>query len=134
MLRTIDSINRKLFSYKIVRYGLIGGISTLIHFSIAFIYIYFINNSVLQSNTIGFFIAYIFSYLTQSKYVFLHKIHIAKAIKYFVVQFGVLLLSILVSNIFNEYNSYIKTIIVVIILPLITFVIHKFWTFKINKG
>ena len=41
---------KRLFQYKIVRYALVGGISTLIHISVAILYIYFINHSVLQSN------------------------------------------------------------------------------------
>ena len=129
MIQSGGSIIQKLFTYKIVRYGVVGGFSTFIHFLFAFLYIYSINSSVFQSNIVGFLIAYIFSYLMQSKFVFEHKVNIEKAVKYFIVQFGALLMAIAMSNLF-EYNSYIKTVIVVVLLPLITFVIHKFWTFK----
>ncbi len=121
---------QKLFTHKLVRYGLLGGISTLIHFTIASLYIYFIDSSVFQSNVVGFLVAYVFSYLMQSKYVFEHTVNIEKAIKYFMVQFGALLLAIIVSTLFDSYNSYIRTAIVVVLLPLITFLTHKFWTFK----
>jgi len=128
------NIIAKIFTYKIIRYGVVGVISTFIHFLVAFSYIYFMNSSVLQSNMIGFLIAYIFSYLMQSKHVFNHKINIERAIKYFIVQLSSLLLSIGFSTIFYTYNSYIKTIIVVGLLPLFTFTIHKLWTFKASKS
>ncbi len=130
MINTLAAKTKYLFSYKIVRYALVGGTATLIHILVASLYIYFINNSVLQSNIIGFLVAYVFSYLVQSKLVFEHAVSIQKAIKYFIVQFGALLLAIFSSEIFDSYNSYLRTLIVAVLLPLITFVMHKFWTFK----
>ncbi len=120
-----------IFSHKIVRYGFIGGISTLIHISIASLFIYFISNSLFLSNITGFVVAYIFSYTIQSKFVFENQISLEKAIKYFLVQIGALIIAILLSDILNEFNSYIKSIIVAFLLPLVTFFIHKFWTFKV---
>jgi len=119
-----------IFSHKIVRYGLIGGISTLIHISIASLYIFFIYDSLFQSNIMGFLVAYIFSYTIQSKFVFEREISRDRAIKYFLVQVGALVVAILLSDILDGFNSYIKSIIVALLLPLITFFIHKFWTFK----
>ena len=130
---SIVDLIKKIFSYKIFKYAFVGGISTLIHMSIAMLYIYYVNNSVFQSNVSGFLFAYVFSYLVQSKLVFEHKVSVKKATKYFIVQFGALLLAIVFSNLFQSYNSYIRTIIVIILLPLITFIIHKFWTFKAER-
>ena len=121
-----------IFSHKIVRYGFIGGISTLIHISTASLFIYFISNSLFLSNITGFLVAYIFSYTIQSKFVFENKISLEKAIKYFLVQIGALIIAILLSDILNEFNSYIKSIIVAFLLPLVTFFIHKFWTFRVS--
>ncbi|SFV62767.1 hypothetical protein MNB_SV-9-1287 [hydrothermal vent metagenome] len=123
-----------IFSHKIVRYGFIGGISTLIHISIASLFIYFVSNSLFLSNITGFLVAYIFSYTIQSKFVFENKISLEKAIKYFLVQIGALIIAILLSDILNEFNSYIKSIIVAFLLPLVTFFIHKFWTFRDLKA
>ena len=121
---------KKLLSYKLIRYALVGGVSTFIHIFIASMYIYFVSDSVFQSNVTGFLFAYIFSYTVQSKLVFEHEVNIEKAVKYFIVQFAALLLAIVMSNLFDSYNSYIRTVIVVVLLPLITFTAHKFWTFK----
>lgn len=119
-----------LFAHKLVRYAFIGGFSTLIHIVIASLYIYFIDRSLFQSNIVGFSVAYFFSYTIQSKFVFEEKLSTGKAFKYFLVQIGALLISILLTDTMNEYNSYIKTIAVALLLPLVTFFIHKFWTFK----
>lgn len=127
--KTVDH-TKKLFSFKIMRYAIVGGISTLIHIGVASLYIYSINNSVFQSNIVGFLVAYVFSYLMQSIHVFEHQISWHKALRYFIVQFGSLLTSIMLSGFLTEYNSYIRTLFVVILMPLVTFVIHKIWTFK----
>ncbi len=119
-----------LFAHKLVRYALIGGISTLIHIVMASLYIFFINHSLFQSNIAGFLVAYLFSYTIQSKFVFEEEFSTGRAFKYFLVQIGALLIAILLTDKINEYNSYIKTIVVALLLPLITFFIHKFWTFK----
>lgn len=116
-------------SMRIVKYGFVGIISTFIHLGIAWVYIYFINDSVFQSNIIGFLIAYLFSYTVQSIYVFEHKISLIKAVKFFVVQLSALLLAIFISY-FIDRSSYLETIFIIIVMPLITFIIHKIWTFN----
>lgn len=121
---------KSLLNFKIVRYGIIGGISTLIHLGITALYLYYVNSSLMESNIVGFMVAYIFSYIMQSAHVFGDAISWIKAFKYFIVQFGSLLSSILISDMTGDYNPYIKTLLVVILMPLITFIIHKFWTFK----
>ncbi len=121
---------RSLFQLKIVRYGVIGAVSTAVHVSVAFLYIYFLHDSLFIANTVGFFTAYWFSYTVQSKYVFEHALSFAKAFKYLVVQFSSLLIAMGISYYVPLENSYLQTIIVVVILPVITFVVHKLWTFK----
>ena len=119
----------KIFGYKIIRYAVIGGISTCIHFSISYVFLYFVTPSLYLANIVAFLIAYLFSYTMQSRFVFKHSMNIQKASKYFFVQLMVLFLSLIFSSLFS-YNSYIKTVIVIICMPLITFLIHTFWTFK----
>ena len=53
-----------------------------------------------------------------------------KAIKYFVVQFSALVVAIFSSELLSAYNSYLKTFVIALLLPLITFIIHKLWTFR----
>lgn len=128
---------RKYLRHKAVRYGLVGGTSTLIHIIAAYSYLYMVNNSVVISNVVGFFSAFSFSYIVQSKFVFKHTISRIKALKYFIVQFVSLLIAISISNYVPLQDSYLKVIAVIIILPLITYLIHSIWTFsepKIKQG
>ncbi|WP_462270882.1 GtrA family protein [Desulfobacter sp.] len=118
---------------RLVNYFLIGGVSTLIHFLIASLCIYMIHDSLLISNVTGFLIAYAHSYIMQSKVVFNHEISRIKAVKYFIVQFGALIVSIYVSDLLSEFNNYIKTVVIIIIMPLLTYTVHSFWTFKKNR-
>ena len=118
---------------QIVKYGFVGVLSTFIHISIAFLYIYFIHKNVFIANILGFFLAFIFSYTVQSLFVFKHTLETKKLIKYFFVQFGALLLALYASHFLVVENLYIQTILVSILLPLVTFIIHKFWTFKNKK-
>lgn len=119
-----------LLENNLFRYIIIGGFSTFIHISVAFLFIKFIQNSIFLSNLSGFLVAFFFSYLMQSTFVFNHKINIKKASKYFVVQLLSLVISISIIQLIDFQNSYIKTILIVIILPFITYLAHKFWTFS----
>lgn len=115
---------------QLVKYGAVGVISTLIHIAIASLYIYLINKNIYIANALGFTIAFAFSYTVQSLYVFKHALDPVKLLKYFTVQFGALVLALESSNFLALENLYIQTLIISILLPLITFVIHKIWTFK----
>ncbi len=120
----------KQLNHKIVRYGIVGGFSTLIHIVAAYVYIYIVSDSIFISNIVGFLSAFSFSYLLQSKLVFKHAISYMKAFKYFIVQFFSLLIAIFISNYAPLENSYLKVILVVILLPLITYLVHNIWTFS----
>jgi len=117
---------RKLASMRIVRYGVIGGISTLIHFLVAAAFLRYVSESLLWANVAGFLVAY----TMQSLHVFGHALSVGKALRYFIVQFASLLASVYISDwLAQNFNVYVKTIFVIVLMPLITYVIHTFWTF-----
>lgn len=115
---------------KLLRYFFVGGLSTAIHILVASLYLQFINPSIFYSNIWGFLMAYVFSYFMQSKIVFKSSITKGKAMKYFVVQFCALMLSISASNYIHINNNYIQTVIVALTLALVSFLAHSLWTFK----
>jgi putative flippase GtrA len=123
-------MNIKSHIVQLAKYGFFGVIATLVHLFTAWAIIYFFAASVFVSNTLAFFTAFIFSYIFQTLYVFNTSFHPKKFIKFFLVQYGTFLFSYLLSGIFPIQNSYLHTLLIVAIMPLITFVIHKFWTFK----
>ena len=134
---------------RLIRYCIVGVLSTAVHVSMAFLFIYFVKPSLFFSNLFGFgwaslfFVnpalffsnlfgfgwAYLFSYFFQSKFVFESNISFMKALKYFLVQFLSLVLAVGCSNAATEFNVYLKILLTAVILPLITFVVHKIWTF-----
>ena len=115
---------------QLIKYGLVGGVSTFIHIAIASLYIYLVHENVYIANALGFTLAFAFSYTVQSLYVFKHSLDSYKLLKYFTVQFGALVLALSISNTLTLENLYFQTLIISILLPFITFVIHKLWTFK----
>ena len=114
---------------RLVRYGIVGMLSTAVHVSAAFLFIYFVQSSLFFSNLFGFGCAYLFSYFFQSKFVFESHISLIKALRYFLVQLLSLLLAMGCSNAAAEFNVYVKVLLTAVILPMITFVVHKIWTF-----
>lgn len=118
-----------LFQFKFIRYGLIGICSTGIHIFVAFLFIRFIAPSIFLSNIAGFLIALNFSYYTQLKWVFDSRFTSLKFFKYFFVQAASLIIAIIASNTLDHLSIYLKTVVTAFILPVITFFVHKVWTF-----
>jgi putative flippase GtrA len=115
---------------QLAKYGFFGVLATLIHLFTAWAVIYFFAASVFTANLVAFLTAFGFSYIFQTLYVFNSSFHFVKFIKFFAVQFGSFLLAYLLSDVFLLTNSYLHTLLIVAIMPIVTFVIHKFWTFK----
>lgn len=123
-------MNIKSHILQLTKYGFFGVIATLVHLFTAWANIYLFNASVFVSNTFAFFTAFIFSYIFQTLYVFSTNFHLKKFIKFFLVQYGTFLFSYLFSKLFSIHNSYLHTLLIVVIMPLIAFLMHKFWTFR----
>jgi len=123
-------MNIKSSFIQLAKYGFFGLLATLVHLSVAWGVIYIFTASVFVSNLFAFLTAFIFSYVFQTLYVFSTTFHFKKLIKFFLVQFGTFLVSYLLSNMFLLQNGYLHTLLIVAIMPLVTFVVHKFWTFK----
>jgi len=115
---------------QLAKYGFFGVLATLIHLFTAWAVIYFFTASVFSANLVAFVTAFGFSYIFQTLYVFNSSFHFVKFIKFFSVQFGSFLLAYLLSDVFPVPNGYLHTLLIVAIMPIVTFTIHKFWTFK----
>ncbi|WP_457743409.1 GtrA family protein [Sulfurimonas sp.] len=115
---------------QLAKYGFFGVIATLVHLLTAWAIIYLFAASVFSANIFAFFTAFVFSYIFQTLYVFSSSFRLKKLLKFFAVQFGTFLFAYLLSDVFPITNSYLHTLLIVAIMPLVTFLIHKFWTFK----
>lgn len=119
----------RLIQYRVVRFALTGGLATAIHIAVAFSFIHLVQDNVLYANVLGFSIAFLFSYFAQTILVFRRSVNISNALRFFMVQFGALMISQGISELFSDWNSYIRVLMVVVILPIITYIIHKMWTY-----
>lgn len=120
----------KLFHYRFARFAFCGGLATLTHIGISFALLAFYNTHILTANIIGFIFAFILSYTLQSYVVFKKDFSFKNAIRFFTVQFTALLISQSISQLFQETNNYLRIIIIVFMIPFITYFIHQIWTYK----
>jgi putative flippase GtrA len=120
----------KHFKLQIIKYGIVGIISTLIHICAASVFARFVYQSLLIANCVGFLTAFTFSYVCQSRVVFNTDLTFNKAVRFFLVQSASLLIAVKTAEVLDYFSIYLKIIIVAFLLPVITFFIHKMWTFS----
>ncbi|OEF60326.1 polysaccharide synthesis protein GtrA [Enterovibrio norvegicus] len=125
---------RKMLEKRIVRFGITGALASLTHIVVAFTWLYFLGSSVFIANMFGFSCAFGLSYLLQSHFVFQRTLSIENAKRFFIVQFSALMVSQLFSSLFQEGNHYARVLIVVFMIPLVTYLIHRCWTYKGSKN
>ncbi len=123
-------LKKVLLCYRLIRFGITGALATLTHLVIAFSILYFTNLSVWFANLIGFLCAFCLSYLMQTLFVFKKVLSFSNLSRFFTVQFSALICSQSLSELIGTANHYLQVILVVIAIPLITYIIHKIWTFK----
>ncbi|WP_394699584.1 GtrA family protein [uncultured Desulfobacter sp.] len=126
----LSCIGTRLFQFKLFRYGLVGLFCTSIHILVASAFIRFIRPSLFLSNLVGFFIAFHVSYYAQSKWVFQSRVSFLKSLKYLLVQVASLMVAICISSALTPFDIYLKVMCTAFVLPLITFMVHKIWTFN----
>jgi putative flippase GtrA len=112
-----------------IKYGIVGTISTAIHFLVASLFVYFVTPSLLFSNMLGFAVAFIWSFFVQSKVVFQSSPSAQKGLKFFLVQVAALIIAVGLADTFEAVSIYLKIFLVSVFLPVTAFFIHKFWTF-----
>jgi len=120
----------KAFVIQLSKYGFFGIIATLIHLGSAWMVLFIFQTSVFAANSVAFFTAFGFSYLFQTLYVFQTDFHLHKFVKFFLVQFLSFLVAYILSDVVPISNGYVHTLLIVAIMPLVTFSAHKLWTFK----
>jgi len=123
-------MNIKSHIVQLVKYGFFGVIATIVHLFTAWAIITFLRPLFLLPIPLHFLRLLSFLMFFSTLYVFHSTFHIKKLLKFFSVQYGTFLFSYLLSEVFPIQNSYIHTLVIVALMPLINFGIHKFWTFK----
>ena len=127
---------------KWIRFSFIGLLNTLIHLIIVFI---FMNAGFMElwwqevdsilANCIAYTIATLFSYLANTLWTFSAKINFITLSRFIVVAIIGFLIVLLLSFLSKKIglSSLITTFFIVLIMPLVNFGLHSFWTFKNGK-
>jgi len=113
-------------------FAIIGIAATLCHTTIAASSVYMFNFNLIQANTIGYLLAVPISYFGHSLYSFNKAITIRTFIIFFSNNTVLFICTIITSFILEQtnINAYLGILITVILLPIISFIVHKFMTFK----
>ncbi|MGL6176037.1 MAG: GtrA family protein [Vibrionaceae bacterium] len=119
-----------LFQLRLVRFGFSGALATLTHVSVAFAVLYFGSSSTFIANVAGFSCAFGLSYYLQSYFVFKQKASTQNAWRFFVVQVGGLLIAQLISEFLHSISPYLRVVVVVGLIPLVTYFLHRIWTYS----
>lgn len=124
-----------IFLKRFLRFGLVGGIATTLHISIEiFVYNSF-HPSTTTANGIAFLFANLFSFVVNAMWSFSSQINIFLAIKFATVSIFGLITSLIIAKVSEiiGLSNLEGTLMVVIFLPVVTFLLHNFWTFKRDK-
>ena len=115
-----------------VKFGITGVGSTLIHIAVATILI-----SVLESNTqigngVAFIVATVFSYTTNTLWSFSNEINQRTAGRFIVISLGGFCLTLLLSTAADMFGLHYAfgIAMVVISVPIYSFLAHHFWTYR----
>ena len=112
-------------------YVALGLMSTGIHVAVAFLVIG-IGVSVVPANVAGFSVAFIFSYLTQSRRVFGASRTARNLLRYLGVQAGALGISLYASSVLGD--PFARTLLTAFVLPAVAYVLHRTWTFAAPRS
>lgn len=117
---------------QLFKFALIGLVATVIHVSIVICVVETVSLKPWLSNGIAFIIASLFSYTCNTLWSFDTALSVPTIKRYYCVSFVGLSLSISLSAIVEYYSIhyFYGIFLVVCLVPLVSFYLHKCWTFK----
>lgn len=124
-----------MFRVKLIRqvsvFAIVGALATLCHAVTAMLVVYVSGNAVL-ANLLGFLFAQPVSYFGHTKYSFCGDFSSRGLIRFLLVNSWLWLVSIMSSWVLTLYsiNSYANVFLVIFLLTIVSFLAHKFITFR----
>jgi len=114
------------------RFGIAGLAATAIHVIVAYSFITLVRHNSVMANGIAFMVANVFSYVFHTHWSFSAHTSIKNLNKFIIVSFIGLMLSISIAGIVDylHYPYQAGIALVVMLVPLSTFILHKTWTYK----
>ncbi len=121
-------------SRELILFGIVGVVSTLIHFSVLFVLVEYFSLQPLLANLIAFFASLLGSYGLNHRYTFRSTLPWQETFpKYFTtVLIGLFLNQTIMWIVVDQWKiSYLYGFaIVTVVVPLSNFMLHKYWTFS----
>jgi putative flippase GtrA len=126
----IDLITARQF----VKFSGVGAVNTLIHLAVTVSLVELLQTNPVIANTLAFLAANAFSYWANSRWSFQANMERQRFIRFFIISIAGLLLTIALSAFAQAMHwHYLAGIALLFcILPVLTFVFHKHWTFSSN--
>jgi putative flippase GtrA len=123
----------KVLSKSIIRFGLVGALSTIIDVSLLNIFIH-LHASLLVATAIGFLVASLNGYYLNSSFVFKRKHSYEGYFKFFVVVFTGLLITELIVHLLTYMNPAmnfnVAKLVAVVVVFFWNYGFSKIWAFK----
>jgi putative flippase GtrA len=117
---------------KITRFTITGVINTGLYVAIAFVLIEYFNTPTVIASCIAYCAATLYSYLANTLWSFSNSIKRTNMYRFFTVSTTGMIIAILISFAAESLGLHygIGIIVVVIVIPISTFLLHYFWTYK----
>lgn len=115
-----------------ISFALIGVANTLIHGLILVLMIEKLLLGVTLSHLLAFCVANMFSYILNSKLTFKSRLTVGKYVRFFLASLGALCLTLILSWLvdMNGLHYLIGFALIVVLVPLLSFCVMKFWIFS----
>lgn len=115
-----------------VKFSMIGAINTLIHIIITISIVELLHFHPIVANSLAFLSANMFSYWANSRWSFRTKLSGMRFVRFVTISIVGLLITVGGSGLAEIMNWHylVGVAIVVCALPILTFVLHKYWTFS----
>lgn len=124
---------KERFPSRLWRFGVVGVVATSAYYLLGLLLVYVLHLPVLIGNALAFALSFIASYLGQRKWTFQAKgSHKTMLLRFGMTQlFGLALNTIIVKICLTLRLSYKFAMLPpIVIIPIITYIICKFWVFK----
>ena len=131
-MRQIIALLERYIEPSLIKYYLVGGVAVAFHLVIVVLLVEFGKLGPTLANAIAFILATIFSNIANTYWSFQAKVTGRVLIRFWLVALIGLCLAILISSIANHFQLYylIGSLMVVSVTPLVSYTLHKNWTYK----
>jgi putative flippase GtrA len=121
----------KLWHRQLIRYGLVGIVSTTVHIVMATLLLKFAGLSLVLSNVGAFLSAVFVSYYGNALWSFQAQVEVRSIGKFVGASTITLTLIVLISNWVTQagVSPYLGILMIAVVVPIIGFILQKIWVF-----